>query len=68
MEGIPVHPPERRRTNVVVPLAPPPLEVSEVSLASPHSATAKGGGRSIARAVKESAEPENEDVWSDKVD
>jgi hypothetical protein len=27
LEGIPVHPPERRRTNVV---APPPLEVSEV--------------------------------------
>ena len=30
MEGIPVHPPERRRTGVVVPPAPPPLEVSEV--------------------------------------
>ena len=30
MEGIPVHPPERRRTGVVVPPAPPPSEVSEV--------------------------------------
>ena len=30
LEGIFVHPPERRRTGVVVPPAPPPLEVSEV--------------------------------------
>ena len=30
LEGIPVHPLERRRTSVVVPLAPPPSEVSEV--------------------------------------
>ena len=30
MEGIPVHLPERRRTGVAVPPAPPPLEVSEV--------------------------------------
>ena len=30
MEGIPVHSPERRRTGVAVPLAPPPSEVSEV--------------------------------------
>ena len=30
MEGIPIHPPERRRTVVAVPPAPPPLEVSEV--------------------------------------
>ena len=30
MEGIPVQPPERRRTGVAVPPAPPPLEVSEV--------------------------------------
>ena len=30
VEGIPVHPPERRRTDVVVPPAPPPSEVSEV--------------------------------------
>ena len=30
LEGIPVHPPERRRTGVAVPPAPPPLEVSEV--------------------------------------
>ena len=29
LEGIPVHLPERRRTGVVVPPAPPPLEVSE---------------------------------------
>ena len=30
LEGIPVHPPERRRTGVAVPPAPPPSEVSEV--------------------------------------
>ena len=30
MEGISVHPPERRRTGVAVPPAPPPSEVSEV--------------------------------------
>ena len=30
LEGIPVHPPERRRTGVVVPPAPPPLEVLKV--------------------------------------
>ena len=29
LEGIPVHPPKRRRTGVAVPPAPPPLEVSE---------------------------------------
>jgi len=30
LEGIPIHPPERRRTGVAAPLAPPPSEVSEV--------------------------------------
>ena len=30
VEGIPIHPPERRRTGVAVPPAPPPSEVSEV--------------------------------------
>ena len=30
LEGIPVHPPERRRTDVAVSPAPPPSEVSEV--------------------------------------
>ena len=30
LEGIPVHPPERRRTGVAVPPAPPLSEVSEV--------------------------------------
>ena len=30
LEGIPVHPSERRRTDVVVPPAPPPSVVSEV--------------------------------------
>jgi len=30
VEGIPIYPPERRRTNVAVPPAPPPSEVSEV--------------------------------------
>ena len=30
LEGIPVHPSERRRTGVAVPPAPPPSKVSEV--------------------------------------
>ena len=30
LEGIPIHPLERRRTSVAVPPAPPPSEVSEV--------------------------------------
>ena len=30
LEGIPIHPPERRRTGVAAPPAPPPSEVSEV--------------------------------------
>ena len=30
VEEIPIHPPERRRTGVAVPLAPPPSEVLEV--------------------------------------
>ena len=30
VEGIPVHPPKRRRTGVAVPPAPPPSEVSKV--------------------------------------
>ena len=30
VEGIPVHPQERRRIGVAVPLAPPPSKVSEV--------------------------------------
>ena len=30
LEGIPVHPPERRRTGVLLPLAPPPSKVLEV--------------------------------------
>ena len=29
LEGIPIHPPERRRTGVIAPPAPPPSEVSE---------------------------------------
>ena len=30
LEGIPIHPSERRRTGVAAPPAPPPSEVSEV--------------------------------------
>ena len=37
LEGIPIHPPKRRKTDVVVPPAPPPLEVSEVDLLLPLS-------------------------------
>ena len=67
LEGIPVHPPERSGTNVAVPPAPPTLEVLEVEPLIPLTQPLPGG-RSIARAVEESAEPENEDGWSDRVD
>jgi hypothetical protein len=30
LEGISVHPPERKRTSVVAPQAPPPMEASEI--------------------------------------
>ena len=35
LEGIPIHPSERRRTGVAAPPASPPLEVSEVELLIP---------------------------------
>ena len=35
VEGIPVHPPERRRTGVAVPPAPSPLEVSKLEPLTP---------------------------------
>ena len=35
LEGIPIHPPERRRTGVAVPPAPSPLEVSKLEPLTP---------------------------------
>ena len=37
LEGIPIHPPERRRTGVAASLAPPPSEVSEEEPLIPHA-------------------------------
>ena len=39
LEGIPIHPSERRRTDVAVPPAPPPLKVSEVESLLPLTQT-----------------------------
>jgi hypothetical protein len=41
LEGIPVHPSERKRTGAAVPPAPPPSEASEIVISSPHSAPTK---------------------------
>jgi hypothetical protein len=35
LEGIPVHPPEGRRTSAAVPPAPPPTKASEIELFLP---------------------------------
>ena len=37
LEGIPLHPPERRRTGVIAPPAPPPSGVSEEEPLIPHA-------------------------------
>ena len=67
MEGIPVHPLEKKENHCSAASTPTIKSVRSRALASPHATPAKRGGRSIARAVEESTEPENEDAWS-KVD
>jgi hypothetical protein len=69
LEGIPVHPLERRRTGVVVPLAPPPTEASEIEpffpLTRPLSREEADPQPSVA---EEPQEPRNEVIRPDKVD
>jgi hypothetical protein len=51
LEGILVHPLERR-TGVVVPPAPPPTEALEIEPFSPHLAPTKRRSRSIAQSSR----------------
>ena len=69
VEGIPIHPPEKKENRCYSTASTSTLEsVRSRTLDSSHSTVAKRAGRSIARAVEESAELGNEDVWSNKVD
>jgi hypothetical protein len=69
LEGIPVHPPERRRTRVAVPLAPPTSEASEVEsllpLTQPPLREEADPQPSVA---EEPQEPRKEVVRSDEVE
>jgi predicted protein tyrosine phosphatase len=69
LEGIPVHPPEGRRTGVVVPPAPPPSEALEVEsllpLTQPPLREEADPQPSIA---EEPQELRNEVVWFGEVD
>jgi hypothetical protein len=69
LEGIPAHPLERRRTDVAVPLAPPPMEVSEIE---PFLPLTQPPPREEANpqpsAAAEPQEPRNEVVRFDEVD
>jgi hypothetical protein len=69
LEGIPVHPLERRRTSVAVPLAPPPTEASEIEpflpLIQPLPREEAGPQPS---AAEEPQETRNEVVRPDEVD
>jgi hypothetical protein len=69
LEGIPVHPLERRRTGVAVPPAPPPTEASEIE---PFFPLTQPLPREEADpqpcAAEEPQEPRNEVFWPDEVD
>jgi hypothetical protein len=69
LEGIPVHPLERRRTGVAVPPAPPPMEASEIE---PFFPLTQPLPREEADpqpcAAEEPQEPRNEVFWPDEVD
>jgi hypothetical protein len=69
LEGIPVHPLERRRTGVVVPPAPPPTEASEIEPFVPLTQPLPGEEADLQPTVaKEPQEPRNEVVRPDEVD
>jgi hypothetical protein len=66
LEGIPVHPPERRRTGIA---APPPTEASEVeSLLSLTQPPPREGADPQPSAAEEPQEPRKEAVWANEVD
>jgi hypothetical protein len=68
LEGIPVHPPERR-TNIVTPPAPPPSEISEVEpLLPPTQPSPREDADPQPNAAEVPPEPRNEAVRSDEVD
>jgi hypothetical protein len=66
LEGIPVHPPERRRTGIA---APPPMEASEIEPLLPLT---QPPPQEVAdpqpSAAEEPQEPRKEAIWADEVD
>jgi hypothetical protein len=66
MEGIPIHPPERRRTGIA---ASPPTEASEIEPLLPLT---QPPPQEVAdpqpSAAEEPQEPMKEAVWADEVD
>jgi hypothetical protein len=69
LEGIPVHPLERRRTGVAVPSAPPPTEASEIEPFVPLTQPVPGEKADPQpSAVEELQEPRNVVVCPDEVD
>jgi hypothetical protein len=66
LEGIPVHPLERRRTGIA---APPPTEASEVESLLPFTQPPpQEGADPQPSAAEEPQEPRKEAVWADEVD
>jgi hypothetical protein len=66
LEGIPVHPLERRRTGTT---APPPTEASEVESMLPLTQSPpQEGADPQPSAAGEPQEPRKEAVWADEVD
>jgi hypothetical protein len=68
LEGIPVHPLERRRTSVAVPPAPPPTEASEREPFLPLTQPLPREEADPQPRVEEPQEPRNEVVRPDEVD
>jgi hypothetical protein len=69
LEGILVHPLERRRTGVAVPPAPPPTEASEIESFVPLTQPLLGEEAAPQpSAAEEPQEPRNEVVRPDEVD
>jgi hypothetical protein len=65
LEGIPVHPLERRRTGIA---APPPTEALEVESLLPLTQPPPQGADPQPSVAEEPQEPKNEVVWADEVD
>jgi hypothetical protein len=69
LEGITVHPLERRGTGVAVLLAPPPTEASEIEPFLPLTQPLPGEEAAPQpSAAEEAQEPRSEVVWPDEVD